>query len=191
MQVNEEEQPDGERRGTFETDLWLRGRLGKASVLRPTGHWGRDALSSWRSASRWRRVGERMSPSPVRHSRVAPHRSTREPSRSALLSPSACPGLTQTDALLCELAAPVGARRTPATHQFAPGGAGARLPQGVDVSTDGDLPPQSLLGVLGEPLRVHHQHPVGGQAVHQAVRRPPFGGALLRDTQQHIGGSQG
>lgn len=35
-------------------------------------------------------MGARIKPSPVRQSRVAPQRSTREPSRRALLSPSAC-----------------------------------------------------------------------------------------------------
>lgn len=60
--------------------------LGKAKVLSPTGHWGRAAFNSCRSASRCFCVGAWKRPSAVRHSSVAPHKSTREPSCSTLLS---------------------------------------------------------------------------------------------------------
>lgn len=46
--------------------------------------------------------------------------------------------------------------RQAVAHQFPPAWSRACLPQGVDISTDRDLPPQTLLGVLWEPLRVHH-----------------------------------
>lgn len=60
--------------------------LGNAKVLKPTGHWGLAALISCLKASRCLTVGVRESPSAVRHSNVAPHRSIREPSCSWFVS---------------------------------------------------------------------------------------------------------
>ena len=67
------------------------------------------------------------------------------------------------------------------SHHLAALLGGARLPEGEDVPADRDLPPDALLGVLGEALpRVHHQHPVGGEAVHLSVQPPPLGRLLLQ-----------
>lgn len=60
--------------------------LGNAKVLNPTGHWGLAAFISCLRASRCLTVGVRESPSAVRHSSVAPHRSMREPSWSWFVS---------------------------------------------------------------------------------------------------------
>lgn len=70
----------------------------------------------------------------------------------------------------------------PSSYQFSPLLGRASLPQGEDVSTNRDFPPDAWSRLRHKlPCRVHHQHPVGGQAVHQAIRRPPFGSPLLRD----------
>ena len=62
--------------------------LGKAKVLSPTGHCGRAALISCRRASMCFWVGVWKRPSAVLQSRVAPHRSMREPSCRTLVSVS-------------------------------------------------------------------------------------------------------
>lgn len=74
------------------------------------------------------------------------------------------------------------------THQFAPTGPRARFSEGIDISAHRNLPPQTLLGVLRETFRMHHQHPVGGEAVHVAVRIFPLGCFLLvmRTPRQHF-----
>ena len=72
------------------------------------------------------------------------------------------------------------ARVSSAPHQFPSGLGRARLPQGVNVSTHRDLPPHSRLRLLCEPApRVHHQHPIGRQAVHVTIWVLPLGGFLL------------
>lgn len=74
----------------------------------------------------------------------------------------------------------------PSSYQFSPLLGWASLPQGKDVSTNWDFPPDARSRLRHKlPRRVHHQHPVGGQAVHQAIWRPPFGGPLLRDPAAH------
>ena len=59
------------------------------------------------------------------------------------------------------------------------------LPQGEDTAADRDLPPQAWTRVLGEAMvRVHHQHAIGGESVHLAIRRPPLGRLLLQTAPQ-------
>lgn len=81
-----------------------RAGLGKAKVLRPTGHWGRAALASCRWASSCFRVGALSNPAGVRHNSVAPHRSMSEPSCRTLDSFSTC--RRQQKALAQELSGP-------------------------------------------------------------------------------------
>ena len=69
------------------------------------------------------------------------------------------------------------------TDQFASAGSRACLSEGVDIPTNRNLPPQALSVVLRETLRVHHQYPVGGQAIHVAVRVLPLSGFLLEEEE--------
>lgn len=65
--------------------------------------------------------------------------------------------------------------RAEPTHQLSPLLGRPGLSQGVYVSTDGDLSPDSRLGFLSEAsLWVHYQDTVGGESVHVSIRIFPF-----------------
>lgn len=66
------------------------------------------------------------------------------------------------------------------THHLASLLSWSGLPQGEDVATDWDFPPQAGFRVLAEAVAwVHHQHAVGGQTIHLTVLHPPLGCLLL------------
>lgn len=154
--------------------------LGKARVLRPTGHWGRAALISCLRASRCFWVGVWKRPSAVRHSKVAPQRSTREPSCSILLSFSTCrrwsrniskQRFTESWRWFNYITATLSMK----TDQFAWGLCWAGLSQGVNIPTNGDLSPYTWFGLFRKPTPwVHYEHAIGCQAIHVAVGIFPF-----------------
>lgn len=56
------------------------------------------------------------------------------------------------------------------TYQLSPLLSRPGLPQGIHVSTDGDLTPDPGLGLLSEATsRMHHQDTIGREPIHVAV----------------------
>lgn len=72
------------------------------------------------------------------------------------------------------------------SDQFSWGLCRARLPQCVNVSAYGDLPPDAGLGLLCESAPgMHHQHAIGRQAVHVTIRVLPLRSFFLKVKQKH------